>query len=127
MTIATLATVRGFLIIFAALNLKVGSSLYVWPNRAVSCMKSLYFLLLSAPLYLARLQDSCHTVVDALVVSTSHLFFLFLILKIIFSLELSLIVFIVINVTMVIIFTIYFHFFSCFRVFLVVVVFFFLS
>ena len=84
-------------------------------------MKSLYFLLLSAPLHLARL----HTVVDALVVSTtgSHLFFLFLILKIIFSLELSLIVCIVINVTMVIIFTIYFHFFGCFWVFLVVVVF----
>ena len=77
-------------------------------------MKSLYFLLLSAPLHLAGLQDSCHTVVDAVVVSTSHLFFLFLILKIVFSLELSLIVFIVINVTMVIIFTIYFHFFSYF-------------
>lgn len=99
---------------FAALNLKVGSSLYVWPNRAVSCMKSLYFLLLSAPLYLARLQDSCHTVVDALVVSTSHLFFLFLILKIIFSLELSLIVFIVINVIMVVIFTIYLVVSGCF-------------
>ena len=87
-------------------------------------MKSLYFLLLSAPLYLARLQDSCHTVVDALVASTSHLFFLFLILKIIFSLVLSLIVFIVINIIMVVIFTIYFHFFSCFWVFLVGVFFF---